>query len=308
MRLLTRSDFDGLACAVLLVEAGIVDKYKFVHPKDVQDGKIEVTKNDVLTNIPYIPGCGLWFDHHSSEWERMKLFEEFKYQGKSDTAPSCARVIYDYYGGAEKFAQFDKSGLMEAVDRSDAGQLTEEEIKNPAGWILLSFIMDPRTGLGRYKDYRISNYQLMEDMINYCSTKSVEEILEIQDVKERIHRYFRQEKDYEAMIKANSTLEGNVLVIRLLEVDEILSGNRFKEYVLFPEQNVSVRIIWGFKKQNIVFTCGHSVVNRTSKTDVGSLMLKYGGGGHRMVGTCQVPAEGWERVQDEIIKAMKQDG
>lgn len=308
MRLLTRSDFDGLACAVLLVEAGIVDEYKFVHPKDVQDGKIEVTKNDVLTNIPYIPGCGLWFDHHSSEWERLKLFEEFHYEGKSTDAPSCARVIYDYYGGAEKFAKYDESGLMEAVDRSDSGDLTMEEVKNPTGWILLSFIMDPRTSLGRYKDYRISNYSLMEDMINYCRTKKVEEIIDVPDVQERIKRYFEQEKDYEKMIKANSKIDGNVLIIDLMNVDEIMAGNRFKEYVLYPEQNISMRIIWGFRKQNVVLTCGHSIINRTSKTNIGSLMLKYGGGGHRMVGTCQVPTEKWEKAKHEILDAMKADG
>ena len=308
MRLLTRSDFDGLACAVLLVEAGIVDEYKFVHPKDVQDGLIEVTKNDVLANIPYVPGCGLWFDHHSSEEEREKLTEEFKFEGASRHAPSCARVIYDYYGGAEKFSKLDETGLMEGVDKSDAAQFTVDEIQNPAGWVLLSFIMDARTGLGRYRDYRISNYMLMEDMIQYCRTKTADEILEIPDVQERVKRYFEQEALYENMIKDNSRVDGNVLVFDLHEVDEILSGNRFKEYVLFPEINVSIRVIWGFKKQNMVFTCGHSIVNRTCKTDIGSLMLKYGGGGHKVVGTCQVPTDTWEQKLQEIVDEMKSNG
>ncbi len=308
MRLLTRSDFDGLACAVLLVEAGIVDEYKFVHPKDVQDGVIEVTKNDVLTNIPYAPGCGLWFDHHSSEDEREKLTEEFHFEGESRHAPSCARVVYDYYGGAEKFSKLDETGLMAAVDQSDSAQFTVDEIQNPTGWVLLSFIMDARTGLGRYRDYRISNYQLMEDMIQYCRTMNADEILEIADVQERVKRYSEQEERYEKMITDNSRVDGNVLIIDLHECDEILSGNRFKEYVLHPDQNVSIRIIWGFKKQNMVFTCGHSIINRTSKTDVGSLMLKYGGGGHKVVGTSQVPTEVWEEKLAEIIGQMKADG
>ncbi len=305
MRLLTRSDFDGLVCAVLLVEAGVVDEYKFVHPKDIQDGKVEVTSKDVLANIPYVPGCGLWFDHHSSETERLK---DMSFEGRSQIAPSCARVIYDYYGGASKFSAFDKKGLMDAVDRSDSGNLTAEDITNPKGWILLSFIMDPRTGLGRYQDYRISNYKLMEDMIQYCRNLEVEEILQKPDVQERTKRYFEQEKAYEDMIKSNSKTDGNVLIIDLHNVDEILSGNRFKEYVLYPEQNISLRIIWGFKKQNMVFTCGHSIINRTSKTDVGSLMLKYGGGGHRAVGTCQIDIDKWEKVRDELVEAMKRDG
>lgn len=308
MRLLTRSDFDGLACAVLLVEAGIVDEYKFVHPKDVQDGKIEVTKNDVLTNIPYVPGCGLWFDHHSSEEEREALTEKFHFEGKSRPALSCARVIYDYYGGVEKFAMLDGTGLMTAVDKSDSAQFAKEEILNPEGWDLLSFIMDARTGLGRYRDYRISNYQLMEDMIQYCRTKNAEQILEVPDVQERVKRYFEQEAQFRTMLKSNSWADGNVIVLDLHEVDEILSGNRFIIYALYPEQNISIRVIWGFKKQNMVFTVGHSILNRTSKTDVGSLMLKYGGGGHRAVGTCQVPTEDWEKALGELVEQMKADG
>ena len=308
MRLITRSDFDGLVCAVLLVEAGIVDEYKFVHPKDVQDGIIKVTENDVLTNIPYVPGCGLWFDHHSSEQERLKLDQQFHYKGLSKEAPSCARVIYDYYGGDERFKKFETNGLMTGVDKSDSGQFTLDEILNPKGWILLSFIMDPRTGLGRYRDYRISNYQLMEKMIEYCQTMSADEILQVQDVQERIKRYYEQEEAYEKMIRENSAVDKNLLIIDLRDVEEFVSGNRFKEYVLFPEQNISMRIIWGFKKQNVVFTAGHSIINRTSKTNIGSMMLKYGGGGHRAVGTCQIPVERWEEVRKELIEKITSDG
>ncbi|MCX6580444.1 MAG: exopolyphosphatase [Candidatus Aminicenantes bacterium] len=308
MRLLTRSDFDGLVCGVLLVEAGIVTHYQFVHPRDVVDGKVIVTENDVLANIPFVPGCGLWFDHHISEWERLKLSKEFNYKGKSELAPSCARVIYNYYGGPERFARFDESGLMDAVDRSDSGQLTAEDIQAPSDWMLLSFIMDPRTGLGRYKDYRISNYRLMEDMIDYCRTKKSTEILAEPDVRERVDRYFRYEKEFDNMLKNNAMVDGNVLVTNLLNVPEILPGNRFKEFVLFPAQNVSVRIIWGHKKQNIVITCGANVISRTAKTDIGKMLLNYGGGGHPSVGSCQVPIEDWQRVRDEIVAQLKADG
>jgi len=304
MNLITRSDFDGLACAVLLEEIGIIDSYTFVHPKDVQDGKIKVTNNDVLTNVPYVDGCGLWFDHHASETERLKLTSDFNFKGDSRYAPSCARVIYDYYGGAEKFQKFDESGLMSAVDKSDSGNLTQEDIENPTGWMLLSFIMDARTGLGRYRDYRIGNLQLMKDMIKYCRTKSVEEILQISDVQERVKRYFAQEEAYEEMLWKHSHAEGNVIILDLRNVDEILSGNRFIEYALYPEQNVSIRIIWGKEKLNVVFTVGYSIINRTCKTNIGSLMLKYGGG-HHQVGTCQVPAQDADRIYKEILEILK---
>jgi nanoRNase/pAp phosphatase (c-di-AMP/oligoRNAs hydrolase) len=308
MRLVTRSDFDGLACAALLEEIGVINDYLFVHPKDVQDGKVAVTKDDVLTNVPFVEGCGLWFDHHMSEVERLKAFSGKKFSGASKPAPSCARVVYDYYGGAAKFKKFDDSGLMWAVDKSDSGDLTEDEIKNPKGWMLLSFVMDARTGLGRYKDYRISNHALMKDMIKYCRTMTIEQILDVPDVKERVERYFKQEKEYQAMITANSRPDGNVLLIDLRNVAEILSGNRFIEYALFPRQNVSVRVIWGREKQNTVFTVGHSVLNRTCRSNIGSLMLKYGGGGHPQVGTCQVATPEADKALGEIVSALKAAG
>lgn len=306
MRLMTRSDFDGLVCAVLLVEAGIVDEYEFVHPKDLQDGLVEVTSNDVLANVPYVPGCGLWFDHHSSEQERLHLSDEHKFEGCSKIVPSCARVIYDYYGGAEKFAKFDANGIMEAVDQCDSGQLSLDEILNPSGWVLLSFIMDPRSGLGYHKEYRISNYSLMKDIIQYCRVMEADHILQLPDVAERVARYWAQEKDYQDMIRKNSYVEGNVLVINLMDVKEIKVGNRFKEYAMFPEQNISLRIFWGQRKERVVFTCGHSILNRSSTTNVGQLMLKYGGGGHTRVGTCQVPVEDWINIGKELVQAMKE--
>lgn len=308
MRLITRSDFDGLVCAVLLEEIGLIDDYKFVHPKDVQDGLVEVSRNDVVANVPYVAGCGLWFDHHSSETERLNSGGALRFEGASRLAPSCARVIYDHYGGPEKFRKFDEKGLMAAVDKSDSADFSVEEILKPSGWVVLSFIMDARTGLGRYRDYRISNIELMRDMIGYCRTLTVEEILVIPDVQERVRRYFAQEAEYEAMIRKHTTTEGNLMVIDLRRVDELLSGNRFVEYALFPDQNVSVRIIWGKGQQNIVLTVGHSIVNRTCRSDIGSLMLKYGGGGHRQVGTCQVTLAEADRVVREIVDHLKANG
>jgi len=305
MRLLTRSDFDGLACAVLLDELGLVDERKFVHPKDVQDGLVAVTENDIIANLPYVEGCGLWFDHHVSEEERGSLNKSFK--GESRPALSCARVIYDYYGGREKFGpHFDD--LMAAVDKADAALFTPDEVLNPTGWVLLSFIMDPRTGLGRFRDYRISNYQLMEEMIKYCRTMKVEQILALPDVVERVQRYFEQEAGFREMLKAHTRVEGNVIITDLRGEETILSGNRFVVYALYPEQNISIWCIDGKGKQNCVFSVGHSIINRTSKTNVGSLMLKHGGGGHRMVGTCQVPYDSADAVMQELIATMRADG
>jgi hypothetical protein len=280
----TRSDFDGLACATLLKHLGIIDDYLFAHPKDLQDGRVEVTADDVLANVPYVEGCGLWFDHHTSEEDRLG---DIEFEGESRPLPSCARVVYEYYG-ADKFPAACGE-FIKAVDKVDSADLTAEEIARPTGWILLGFIMDPRTGLGRYRDYRISNYQLMLDMIEYCRTRTAQEILEIGDVRERVDKYFGDGENFVRMLRDNAEVHGDAVVLDLRRQEPIYCGNRFMVYSLFPQCSISVRVIWGFKKQNVVLTVGHSILNRTSKVDVGALMLTLGGGGHRAVGTCQVP-------------------
>ncbi len=301
MRLVTRSDYDGLACAVLLYEAGIVNDRIFVHPKDLQDGKFEATENDILANVPYVPGCGLWFDHHSSEEERNAFSKGFK--GSSKVAPSAARVIYDYYGGAEKFGHLEE--FMAAVDKADSAQFTREEILNPEGWVLLSFIMDPRTGLGRFRDYRISNYQLMDDMINYCRTMTIDEIVALPDVQERVKRYFEQNELFKEMLLKHTRVDENVIVTDLRNVDPIYSGNRFLVYSLFPEQNISVWIVDGRNKLNVAIAIGKSILNRTSEVNIGSLLLSYGGGGHQAAGTCQIPYDGSTKTINKIIEKCK---
>lgn len=298
MQLLTRSDFDGLACAVLLKDVGLIDRYKFVHPKDIQDGKIALTEGDVLANVPYSPGCGLWFDHHTSEGQRLHGLTDF--EGDYRAAPSCARVIWDYYGGEDTFGEHFLP-LMEAVDKSDSGNLNEDDIEHPRDWILLSYVMDPRTGLGRFRDYRISNYQLMEDMVEHCRNRSIGEILALPDVSERLRRYYEQTGLFRAMMRKRAHQDGNVIAVDLREQEEIYAGNRFAVYTMFPLANVSLQMMWGFQKQNIVLACGHSVTNRTCQTDIGQLMLEYGGGGHRQVGTCQVEVD----KADEIFAHIK---
>lgn len=287
MRLVTRSDFDGLACGALLKEAGIIDSWKFAHPKDLQDGLIEVDENDCLANVPYVEGCGLWFDHHSSEHERLKL--EGKYNGESRIAPSCARIIYDFYGGKEKFPQFDD--MMEAVDKVDSGQLTIEDVQNPKGWVLIGFLMDPRTGLGRWRDFTISNYQLMEKLIDACRTMSTKEILELSDVKERIDVYFEQTVLFKEMVEKYTWVRGNVIFTDLRGVDPIYSCNRFMIYSMYPDANISVWVVSGKGGKGCSAAVGYSILNRTSHVNVGHLMLKYNGGGHYNVGTCQFSDE-----------------
>ncbi len=306
MRLVTRSDFDGLVCGALLLEAGIVDCWKFAHPKDLQDGLVEVNENDCLANVPFVEGCGLWFDHHSSEHERLQL--QGKYKGKSRLTPSCARIIYEYYGGAERFPHFGE--MLEAVDKVDSGNLTIDEVMNPAGWVLIGFLMDPRTGLGRWRDFTISNYALMEKLLEDCRVLSIQQILELPDVQERIEVYNEQTEKFKEMVKKYTRIEGNVIITDLRGVEPIYTGNRFMIYSMYPEQNISAWIVSGKGGHGCSAAVGYSILNRTATIDVGSLMLKYNGGGHKKVGTCQFSDEKMEaelpKMLDELCAMSRQ--
>ena len=304
-RLVTRSDFDGLVCAVLLKELNLIDDITFVHPKDMQDGKIVISNRDITTNLPYVEGVYLAFDHHLSETIRV--------EGKKENhiidpeAPSAARVVYNYYGGKTKFQ--DISGdMMAAVDQGDAAQFSKEEILHPQGWVLLHYLMDARTGLGRFRNFRISNYDLMMDLIDYCKHHTIDEILALPDVKERVDLYFEQEEKFKEQIKRCATVHKNLVVLDLRDEDVIHAGNRFMIYALFPECNISIHVIWGKQKQNVALPVGKSIINRSSNTNIGELMLQYGGGGHANAGTCQVATEKADQVLQELIEKITADG
>src|SRR3954470_6840608 len=304
-RLVTRSDFDGLVCAALLKELDMLDDIKFVHPKDMQDGKVEITGRDITTNLPYVPTAYLSFDHHASESERVE-------NGKPNhvilpNADSAARVVYDYFGGADRFPRISDE-MMDAVDKADSAQFSQGEILDPHGWILLSFLMDPRTGLGRFRDFRISNYQLMMQLIDACMELSIEEILETPDVKERVELYRAHEQDAVAQIQGCAEVHDNLVVLDLRDEQVIHPTNRFMVYAMYPDTNISMHVLWGLKQQNTVFATGKSIVNRTSRTNVGALMLEYGGGGHEAAGTCQVANEDAERVLGELIARINAEG
>jgi nanoRNase/pAp phosphatase (c-di-AMP/oligoRNAs hydrolase) len=304
-RLVTRSDFDGLVCAVLLKHLDMIDEIKFVHPKDMQDGKIEIGPKDITTNLPYVPGAHLIFDHHSSEMVR-----------NGDTsgnyiidphAASAARVVYSHFGGAKAFPQ-KWDAMMEAVDKADSAQFTRDEILDPRGWVLLNYLMDSRTGLGRFREFRISNYQLMMELIGACREMSIEQILELPDVKERSDMYFEHQHKFTAQLKRCAKVHDNLLVLDLRDEEVIYAGNRFMIYALFPRTNISIHVLWGVKQQNTVFATGKSILNRTSKTNIGDLMLAYGGGGHENAGTCQVANEEAAEVLGKLVARINTDG
>jgi oligoribonuclease NrnB/cAMP/cGMP phosphodiesterase (DHH superfamily) len=307
VRLLTRSDFDGSVCAAILVELGVVDQILYIHPKDLQDNKIEVTENDVIANVPFVEGCGLWFDHHSSEHERLQL--EGKFKGASELAPSAAQVVYNYYveneAYSDKLKKFEE--LVQIVGVADSAEFTMDDILNPRGWTMLAFIADPRTGLGYKRNFRISNFELMKSLPKLLRTKSVDDILSIPDFQERIAVYRQENEKYKTLLHQIVDIEGDAIIIDMRGQQDVPVGNRFMEYTLFPEQNISVRIVDGKNGDFVMISIGHSIINKTSTLDVGALTLKYGGGGHKKVGTCQIQIEDVDSVVKEILQTINRE-
>lgn len=297
-RLVTRSDFDGLVCAVLLKHLDLIEEIKFVHPKDMQDGKVEITGNDITTNLPYVKEAHLVFDHHHSETIRNDASLQ-NYVIDADVA-SAARIVWKHYGGESVFpASWNE--MMEAVDKADSAQYERSDVLSPTNWTLLNFLMDSRTGLGRFRDFRISNYQLMMDLIEYCKDHDIAEILELPDIKERVELYFDHEEKFKQQIQRCSTVHENVVVLDLRDEEIIHPGNRFMIYALFPQCNISIHQMWGLNKANTVLATGKSIMDRSCQTNVGELMLAYGGGGHDAAGTCQIDNDKIEQSLQEIV-------
>ena len=304
-RLVTRSDFDGLVCAVLLKHINMIDDILFVHPKDMQDGKIEITGRDITTNLPYVDGVHICFDHHESETVRNTKQRDNHIIDPH--AMSAARVVFDHFGGNKTFPT-RWNGMMEAVDKADAAQFTVDEILNPKGWVLLNYLMDPRTGLGRFRNFRISNYTLMMELIDYCKDHEIEDIMKMPDVIERVYLYTEQAEMFKEQVKRVAKIYKNLIVLHLKNEETIYAGNRFMIYALYPEQNISIHEMWGLKQQNTVFAIGKSIVNRSSKTNIGELCLKYNGGGHANAGTCQIDNDKADSVLKELIEKITADG
>lgn len=306
-RLITRADMDGLVCAVILKELDLIDDIVFAHPKDMQDGKVPVTDRDITTNLPYVEGVYMCFDHHASETTRMANRPHNHHIDASE--PSAARVVYKYFDG-DKNAKLKNisEDMMSAVDKADSASFTREEILNPQGWVLLSFIMDARTGLGRFRDFGISNHQLMMSLIDHCRQHhSIDDILALPDVKERVDLYESHMTRFRQQIERCAKLEKNVIVLDLRDEENIWAGNRFVIYALFPQCNISMHVMWGRNRQNTVIAVGKSILNKTNKNHVGNLMLEYGGGGHAAAGTCQVDNDQADEIIGKIVTRLNAD-
>jgi hypothetical protein len=298
MRLVTRGDLDGLTCAAIITSSEEIDEILLVHPQDVTDKRLAITQDDILANLPYQSGCGKWFDHHLLTESNERPPEKF--EGRYGLSPSAARVVYEYYVARNpRIQNYDR--LLAETDRLDSAQLNIDDVLDPKDYILLGYTLDPRTGLGTYQDYFLR-------LVNWVKTRPIEEILALPEVQRRVARIKEQDADFRQATVANSRLEGNVVFTDFREVRPIPVGNRFIVYTLFPRANISLRVHWGPSREHVAAAVGHSIFNRTSRTNVGMLMSTYGGGGHKGAGTCLLPAATAEARIAEMVATMRKDG
>jgi hypothetical protein len=296
MRLITRGNLDGLVSAVLISTVEDIKTIELVHPKDISDHKINITQIDIIANLPYHPDCGVWFDHHQMRENDEPPPKGFK--GDHKIAPSVARVIYDYYS-SDKLKPFEY--LLDDTDRFDSAQLSIEDVTDPQGIILLGYTIDSRSGIGHFKGY-------FNRLVSWLRTMNIDEVMQQREVVERVSMLRENNAHFMKVLKESSHVEGNVVITDFRPLVNVPIGNRFLVYTLFPEANVSVRLQWGPGKAFVATTLGHSVFNRTSKSDCGEICNRYGGGGHAGAAGCTIATEHADQHIREIIQALKEAG
>jgi hypothetical protein len=308
MRLVTRADFDGLVCGALITKIEDVDAYLFVEPKFMQDGLVEVRKGDIIANLPFHPNCSLWFDHHITN--TTPQFDRPIMPGKGGfrLAPSAARVVYEYYdeiskpgdpAAAERLAFLNSDRmkyLLEETDKIDAGKLTREDVLNPQGYVLISMTTDGRNAGD--EPYWLRVIELLREA-------TLENMLKDSEVQRRCQAVLNEQEQLRKILLERTSLKGNVIYADLRGIDKIPDGNRFLVFTLFPEGNIQVKVSDDSQRANTTaISVGYNIFNPTSKVNVGELLQRYGGGGHKVVGSCRVANDKAEQAIREIVAAV----
>lgn len=301
-RLVTRADLDGMVCAALLKEIGMIKRLFFAHPKDIQDRRINITDSDITANLPYHPDALMAFDHHASEEERIgNIPDNFMLDTK---APSSAHVIYNSFGGRDRFPAISEE-MIAAVDKAHSGQFCANDIFSPEGWTLLHFMLDPRTGLGRFRCFDMTCFELINYLSDFCRDHAIDDIMALPEIKKRVALYRAHQSSFIEQLRRCTTLMNGIAIIDLRDEKIIYSGNRFMVYALFPEAHISIHKYWGRGKRNVVLAAGKSILNRKESGHIGELMLLHGGRGHANVGSCQIPANDIGEVEETILQSLK---
>jgi len=302
--LVTRADFDGVVCGALFNELNMINDIVFAEPNDMQQGRVPMGDMDISANLPYVDGVHLCFDHHLSEVERV---------GDKDNhiidadAPSAARVIYSHFGGKESFPNISED-LLDAVDQADSAQYSGEDIMAPDKWTLLNFIIDPRTGMDAISGFNIAHNAFLYDLMTYCRHNPIEEIMGLPDVQERTSAYLYQNEFAELQLTRCSQTHQNLVIADLRKEDPIYVCNRFLIYALNPECNISMHLMASPEDGKTSIAVGKSILDRSSNTNAGSLLLEYGGGGHAAAGGCRVADADVDKVVAALIERINADG
>ncbi|MEX0806689.1 MAG: exopolyphosphatase [Candidatus Binatia bacterium] len=320
MRLVTRADFDGLVCGALVTKFEPIDSYLFVEPKFMQDGMVEIREGDIITNLPYHPSCTLWFDHHITNTTPDFPKPIIPGKGGFRLAPSAARVVYEYYTelgmtqdqtdivGAQHAAPLQPAEmlrflnterirhLLHEADRIDAGKLEQEDVLSPQGYVLVSMTTDGRNAGD--EPYWLRVIELLRDA-------SLEEVLCDPEVSRRCQRVRDEQEKLRKLLLERTSMKGNVIYVDLRGIDEIPDGNRFLIFTLFPKGNIQVKVADDAQRENTTsISVGYNIFNTTSNVNVGELLSRYGGGGHKVVGSCRVPNDKAEQAIREIVAAV----
>jgi hypothetical protein len=318
MRLVTRADFDGLVCGALLTKVEPIDAYLFVEPKFMQDGLVEIRAGDIIANLPYHPNCSLWFDHHVTNTTPDFATPIVLGKGGFRLAPSAARVVYEYYkelgnqqpigSGEENTTRLSNNEiiafldserikyLLHETDRIDAGKLEPQDVLNPQGYVLISMTTDGRNAGD--EPYWLRIIELLRDA-------PLEEALPDPEVSRRCQQIRNEQEELRNLLLARTIMKGNVIYVDLRGIQEIPDGNRFLIFTLFPQGNIQVKVADDKQRENTTsISVGYNIFNTTSNVNVGELLSHYGGGGHKVVGSCRVPNDQAELAIREIVAAV----
>jgi oligoribonuclease NrnB/cAMP/cGMP phosphodiesterase (DHH superfamily) len=314
MRLVTRADFDGLVCGALITKFEKIDSFLFVEPKFMQDGLVEIRHGDIIANLPYHPNCTLWFDHHITNTTPQYDRPIMPGKGGFRLAPSAARVVCEYYTelgtrqqamgtlaispqeilsflGTERI-EF----LLQEADKIDAGKLSQEDVLNPQGYVLISMTTDGRNAGD--EPYWLRVIELLRE-------ETLKTMLNDPEVKRRSQIIVDEQDKLRKILLERATLKGNVIYVDLRGLQEVSEGNRFLIFTLVPQGNIQVKIADDTQRENTTaISVGYNIFNPTSKVNVGELLQRYGGGGHKVVGSCRVPNDKADQAIKEIVAAV----
>lgn len=286
-RIITRPDFDGVVCAVLL-KAAIGDHLTILwgQPAEMQNGKIEVDSDDIIANLPFYGNCAIWFDHHISNEPPAS------YNGLYRVAPSAAGLVYEYY---QNVIDSRFQTLVEQADKIDDAQLNLDEILHPENYpyILLSMTIYAK---------HASDLTYCDKVVELLSTLSIDEVLAEPEVKRRCEQVLAENTTYEKHLKNHTRIQGLVSITDFRELDPAPDGNRFLIYSLYPDTVVNMKIF--HENSKTVVKLGHSILNRRCNVNVGNLLSRFGGGGHRGAGACRIEGPNAEPVLKKILDIL----